>query len=132
MEKLTIETERRESLVNVTHLVQALVTRKGWQNGAVLLWSPHTTAGITVNEAADPDVIRDITRHMHSMVPQRSDFEHAEGNSDAHIKTSLFGPGQTLIVANGKMQLGTWQGIFFCDWDGPRRRSLWVQWLPGE
>jgi secondary thiamine-phosphate synthase enzyme len=118
--------------VDVTGRVQDLVKARGWQEGALLLWCPHTTGALTINENADPSVVRDIVASMAGFVPRRGDYRHAEGNSDAHIKSSLFGPSLLCIVSSGKVQLGTWQGVFFCEWDGPRSRSLWLQWLPGK
>nr|WP_209280181.1 secondary thiamine-phosphate synthase enzyme YjbQ [Desulfobaculum xiamenense] len=128
---MTIVTHMREELVNVTSALNERIRERGWDNGAVVLWCPHTTGALTVNEAADPDVARDIVVGMRGLVPHRGDYRHAEGNSDAHIKTSLFGPGLTLIVDGGRLQLGTWQGVYFCEFDGPRTRSLWMQWLQG-
>lgn len=131
METLSIPTTQREELVDITRAVANLVKDKAWTNGAVLLFCPHTTGAVTINEAADPSVARDIVVNMAKLVPRRGDYRHAEGNSDAHIKSSLFGPDQLVIVENGALQLGTWQGIYFCEFDGPRSRKLWVKWLPG-
>lgn len=132
MDSLSIQTEKREELRAITSQLAALVREKRWQNGALLVYCPHTTAALTVNENADPDVARDMSAFMGRLVPQSPEFRHAEGNSDAHIKTSLFGPHCMLIVENGQLRLGKWQGVYFCEWDGPRRRTLWVQFLPGE
>ncbi|MBZ2170678.1 secondary thiamine-phosphate synthase enzyme YjbQ [Nitratidesulfovibrio sp. SRB-5] len=131
METLSLRTTAREQLLDVTEELQELVARKGWTEGALVLFCPHTTGAVTVNEAADPDVARDIAVNMGTIVPRRGDYRHAEGNSDAHIKTSLFGPSMLLIVDGGRLRLGTWQGVYFCEFDGPRERRLWVQWLPG-
>ena len=131
METLSLRTTAREQLLDVTEELQELVARKGWTDGALVLFCPHTTGAVTVNEAADPDVARDIAVNMGTIVPQRNDYRHAEGNSDAHIKTSLFGPSMLLIVDGGRLRLGTWQGVYFCEFDGPRERKLWLQWLPG-
>ncbi len=129
METLSLRTTTREQLLDVTEELQELVARKGWTDGALVLFCPHTTGAVTVNEAADPDVARDIAVNMGTIVPRRGDYRHAEGNSDAHIKTSLFGPSLLLIVDGGRLRLGTWQGVYFCEFDGPRDRKLWVQWL---
>ncbi len=129
MEILSIKTAARESMTGITDLVQTLVNDKGWEEGMLFLHCPHTTAGLTINEDADPSVVADILAAMKNLIPHSAGYRHAEGNSDAHIKTSLFGPSLPLIVSNGKIQLGTWQGVFFCDFDGPRTRSLWAQWL---
>ena len=110
----------------------AQIRQQGRRNGALLLFSPHTTCGLTINEGADPDVRRDMVRFFSAMVPQDADFDHAEGNSDAHIKTTLHGPSLMLIVEDGQLQLGRWQSIYLCEGDGPRQRTLWAQWLPGE
>jgi secondary thiamine-phosphate synthase enzyme len=129
MEALQIRTTARQDMVNVTREVQRLVEARGWTDGALVLFCPHTTGALTINEAADPDVVRDIKANLAALVPERGDYRHAEGNSDAHIKTSLVGPSLTVIVEDGRVQLGTWQGIFFCEYDGPRARKLWVKWL---
>ncbi len=129
MESLPIKTPSRCAMLDISHDVQRLVHAKGWRKGALLLYSPHTTCGLTVNEGADPDVVRDMTSFFSKLIPQDAAFRHAEGNSDAHIKTSLFGPSLMLIVEDGHVQLGTWQHIYLCECDGPRNRKLWVQFL---
>lgn len=131
MKSVSLMTDKREELKPVGNLLAALVRDEGWKNGALLVFCPHTTGALTVNEQADPDVARDIRAFMGKLVPQSPDFRHAEGNSDAHVKSSLFGPSLMLIVENGEIKLGTWQGVYFCEWDGPRKRTLWVQFLPG-
>jgi len=131
MELLEIRTTSREELIDITSKVQSLVQEQGWQDGALLLFCPHTTGAVTVNEGADPDVARDVVVNMRKLVPYKGDYQHMEGNSDAHIKASLFGPDQMLIVEGGRVQLGTWQSIYFCEFDGARNRKLWVQFLKG-
>ncbi len=131
MVELTLSTSRRTEMKNITSKLRKLVHENGWKEGALLVFSPHTTAGLTINEAADPDVASDITGYMNRLVPQSGSFAHAEGNSDAHIKTSLFGPHVLLPVADGDLRLGTWQGVYFCESDGPRKRAVWAQFLPG-
>ena len=131
MKELTLQTRARAEMIPVTAQLQQMVFEEQWQTGALLVYCPHTTAGLTINENADPNVQRDMAVFMNALVPQESGFRHAEGNSDSHIKTSLFGPHVMLIVANGAIQLGTWQGVYYCEWDGPRSRKLWVQFLPG-
>ena len=131
MHILSVSTASREEMLGITGKLRELVKANGWKNGALLVYCPHTTAALTINESADPDVQRDMCRFMKSLVPQRGDFRHAEGNSDAHIQTSLFGPSLMLIVEDGRVCLGTWQGIYLCEWDGPRKRKLWLQFLPG-
>lgn len=130
MRHLSLSTTRREELLDITSEVAQALREAGLTDGAVLVYSPHTTAGITINEGADPDVKRDILAHLAHLVPNRADFRHAEGNSDAHIKTSLMGPSQLIPVSNGRLQLGTWQKIYLCEFDGPRRRSVLLQFLP--
>jgi len=129
METIQVQTFEREELLDITAAVRKLVTGNGWSDGALLLYCPHTTGAVTVNEGADPDVARDVIANMRKLVPHRGDYRHAEGNSDAHIKSSLFGCGQMVIVEDGNIQLGTWQKIYFCEFDGPRARKLWVKWL---
>ncbi|HAS89646.1 MAG TPA: hypothetical protein DCS48_10135 [Desulfovibrio sp.] len=129
METLQIQTNSREEMIDITGSVRSMVRDNGWQSGALLLYCPHTTGAITVNEGADPDVVRDITVNMRKLVPYRGDYQHMEGNSDAHIKTSMFGPDQMLIIEGGDVMLGTWQRIFFCEFDGPRSRKLWAQFM---
>ncbi len=130
MEKITIQTERRVQLLDITDKIQRLVQAKGWQEGALLLFVPHTTAGITINEGADPAVRQDIETVLNQLIPHRGNYRHAEGNSDAHIKTTLTGNSSFIILENGRLRLGTWQSVFYCEYDGPRSRSLWVQYLP--
>ncbi len=129
METLPIKTPARCAMLDISQDVQRLVQAKGWKTGALIIYSPHTTCGLTVNEGADPDVARDMTGFFSQLVPQSAHFRHAEGNSDAHIKTSLFGPSLTLIIEEGEVQLGTWQHIYLCECDGPRNRKLWLQFL---
>ncbi len=131
MRQFSVGTSRREEFVDITGEVARLVAEAGLMEGAVLVYSPHTTAGITINEGADPDVKRDMVAHLARLVPQHPDFRHAEGNSDAHIKVSLMGPSQLVPVSGGRMALGTWQHIYLCEFDGPRRRTVLVQMLPG-
>ncbi|WP_432738361.1 secondary thiamine-phosphate synthase enzyme YjbQ [Maridesulfovibrio sp. FT414] len=129
METLEIRTGSREEMIDITGQVRTLLRKNGWKNGALLLYCPHTTGAITVNEGADPSVVRDITVNMRKLVPLHGDYKHLEGNSDAHIKTSMFGPDQMLIIEDGDIMLGTWQRIFFCEFDGPRNRKLWAQFM---
>lgn len=119
---LTVTSSQREQLLDITDQVQELV--RGVETGVIHLWSMHTTCGLTVNEGADPDVQRDMVAFMKKLVPQNSAFRHAEGNSDSHIKTSLFGPGLTLLAEGGQLVLGTWQHVYLAEWDGPRTRTI--------
>ena len=100
-----------------------------WQDGVLVVFCPHTTCGITINEGFDPDVARDMTHFFHEHIPQHGNFRHAEGNSDAHIKAGLFGASAHIIVEQGKLQLGTWQAVWLFEGDGPRKRQVWLKWL---
>jgi secondary thiamine-phosphate synthase enzyme len=124
-----LSTRERCELVDVTARVQEQVRAAGLSSGLVTVFCPHTTAAITINENADPDVRTDLLMALERAVPNQG-FLHAEGNSDAHTKASLVGPSVTVIVEGGRLQLGTWQSVFFCEFDGPRRRKVWVQTLP--
>ncbi len=128
-QRIQVRTTEREQLVDITRQVRDAVRASGVAEGVVQLWSVHTTCALTVNEGADPDVARDIVRFLRRLVPHQGDWAHAEGNSDAHVKTSLFGPGLTLIVEGGTPLLGTWQHVVLAEWDGPRTRELAVQVL---
>jgi secondary thiamine-phosphate synthase enzyme len=131
METILVTTRSRTELVDVTAEVREAVCRSGASSGLVMLWVPHTTAGVTVNENADPAVVRDILMEIDKVVPFEDGYRHGEGNSAAHIKSSLFGPSLTLVLDDGGIKLGTWQGIYFCEFDGPRRRKLWVKVMEG-
>ena len=120
MEIIEIRTGRREELIAITHALRDLVREKGWRSGALLVYSPHTTAGFTINENADPDVPRDMLAALDRAVPLSANYRHSEGNSAAHVKSSLVGASETVIIENGRLVLGTWQSIFFCEFDGPR------------
>ena len=128
---VSIRTSRRFELVDITHQVADVVVRSGVSAGIAVIYSPHTTGGITINEGADPDVRRDITRFLGDLVPQDWGFKHMEGNSDAHIKTSLMGASESVIVEGGALVLGTWQRVYFCEFDGPRTRRFFVKTLSG-
>ena len=127
---IEVKTSRRAQLLDITEKVADLVQRAGVKDGICHVFVPHTTAGVTINEGADPDVARDIEAQLARMVPKDSDFAHGEGNSDSHIKTMLVGPSSTAPVRGGRLALGTWQGIFFCEWDGPRTRKIEVTVSP--
>jgi secondary thiamine-phosphate synthase enzyme len=127
MKQIQIKTNQREELVNVTHEVQEVVSKSGIENGIAILFVTHTTAAITINENADPSVKRDILYKLKKEIPQNDNFHHGEGNSDAHIKSSLIGPSLQIIVSDGRILLGTWQGILFCEFDGPRTRKMYVK-----
>ena len=122
--ELQIKTGQKHVMLPITGQVSELLQQRGWQDGILTVFVPHTTAGVTINENADPDVARDMTWFMQQLVPDLSGFRHAEGNSDAHIKASLFGSSVQIIVRGGCLWLGTWQGIYFCEFDGPRQRQV--------
>jgi len=121
-----VGTRRRAQLADITDRVSAAVEKSGVREGVCHVFVPHTTAGVTINEGADPDVARDLEAHLSKLVPKEAGFEHAEGNSDSHIKTALVGPSVSAPVRDGKLSLGTWQAIFLCEWDGPRTRTVEV------
>jgi secondary thiamine-phosphate synthase enzyme len=125
-EKLSISTVRRTQFVSITSKIAEVVASKGFQDGVLTIFVPHTTAGVTINENADPDVARDMEWFRDQLVPQNNQFRHSEGNSDAHIKSSFYGSSVQVIIRNGKMWLGTWQGIYFCEFDGPRQREVYL------
>lgn len=122
----SIKTER-ENLYNITSNVREALVKDGISNGICIIYCPHTTAGITINENADPDVVHDILIGLNKAFPDRNEFLHGEGNSAAHLKSSCVGASQTVIIENGRMILGTWQGIYFCEFDGPRTRKFYVK-----
>jgi secondary thiamine-phosphate synthase enzyme len=127
---LDVSTSRPCELVDITSRVEELVRGSGANTGLCTVFSPHTTAAVTLNENADPDVQQDLLFALERAVPNRG-FRHSEGNSDAHVKTSLVGPSVTLLIEGGELKLGRWQAVFLCEFDGPRQRKLWVQVLPG-
>ncbi len=126
MQEISVQTGGRTDFVDITSQVQAAVEQMQVEDGSVLVFVPHTTAAVTINEGADPDVVRDIDMEISKIVPFTDGYHHAEGNSAAHIKTSLFGSSEQLIVNGGRLVLGTWQKIWFCEFDGPRRRRVVV------
>ena len=129
-QRLTIRTSEREQLLDITPSLRELLQHNGMTDGVVHLWPLHTTCGITVNEGADPDVAADIVAVLRQIVPRTGDYLHAEGNSDSHVKTSLFGPGLSVPVENGEPLLGTWQRLFLAEWDGPRIRTIAAVFTP--
>jgi len=118
-------------MVDITAEVETLVKKSGISSGICVLFVPHTTAGITINENADPSVKDDMIKEINKIVPFRDNYRHSEGNSAAHIKSTLYSPSLTLIIENGRPVLGTWQGIYFCEFDGPRQRRLFVKVMEG-
>jgi secondary thiamine-phosphate synthase enzyme len=129
MNTLSVKTNAQTEMLDITSQVQEAIKAEGFQNGICMLYVPHTTAGITINESADPSVRKDILMVLNQMVPWKADYRHMEGNSPAHVKSSLMGASQLVAVENGQMVLGTWQGIFFCEFDGPRTRKLLLKFM---
>jgi len=130
-ETIEIQTQARTEFVDITAHIQRIVKQSGVEEGVCYAFVPHTTAGMTINENADPDVQRDMVMEMNKIVPFEDHYAHYEGNSAAHIKASLFGSSVTVFVENGSLVLGRWQGIYFCEFDGPRRRNLLVKVIRG-
>lgn len=128
MRTIDVETEQRAEFVDITAAVRRAVAETGLTDGAVVVYCPHTTAAVTVQENADPDVVHDLLLWLNTHIPQDvPGFRHAEGNSDSHLKAALVGPSVLVPVASGQLVLGRWQGVFFCEFDGPRRRVVRVQ-----
>jgi len=129
---LSVQTPSRNSFVEITGRIQDLLAEEGWDEGILLVFVAHTTAGITINENADPNVVRDFLADLERLVPEhQSYYRHFEGNSAAHLKASLMGSSVSIIVENGRMILGRWQGIYLCEFDGPRNRQVHLKFLPG-
>jgi len=132
MEVLKVKTGRRTQLVDVTDDVERAVAKAGVVSGVCYVYVPHTTAGIMINEHFDPDVAADLEGVFEQLVPRSGTYRHAEGNSDSHAKAALTGASQMIFVEQGKLVLGQWQGVFFCEFDGPRERKIWVKVLEGR
>lgn len=126
MKEFTVRSEQRNQMIDITRKVQRVVEHEGVKDGMAVIYVPHTTAAVVINEGADPDVQRDIMATLQKLIPGQSDYRHLEGNSDAHIKSALIGCSQTLLVKEGRLLLGTWQHIFFFEGDGPRTRRVFV------
>jgi secondary thiamine-phosphate synthase enzyme len=126
MKEISVTTGSRIEMLDITSQVRSAVSKSGTQEGVCTVYCPHTTAAITINENADPDVTADIMQKLNKMIPPHENYRHLEGNSDAHIKSSFIGNSAQIIVSEGRLQLGTWQGIYFCEFDGPRLRHVWV------
>ncbi len=130
MIEITVPTRQRNQMVDVTHEIQSAVSEAGVDSGFVVCYVPHTTAGITIQENADPDVVHDMLWKLEQLVPKNERaYRHNEGNSDSHIKASMMGSSVTVFVEGGRLVLGTWQGIYFCEFDGPRTRKMLVKWI---
>ncbi|MDF2542112.1 MAG: hypothetical protein K0S47_1830 [Herbinix sp.] len=126
-----VKTDQHTAMINITKDVQNCVKESGIQNGIAIVFIPHTTAAVTINENADPDVVRDFMKEMNKIVPLSDGYLHSEGNSAAHIKASMMGFSETVVVDGGKLLLGTWQGIYFLEYDGPRVRKVHVKIMEG-
>jgi len=121
---ISITTRRRSEFIDITSQIEEVVRASGIEKGVCIIFCPHTTAGLVINENADPSVRRDIIQHLEELVPYQKGYTHTEGNADSHIKSSLLGSSLSLIIEGGKIMLGTWQGIYFCEFDGPRKRKV--------
>lgn len=122
-----IKTTKADEMINITAMVRQEVRKSGTNSGIVTVFIPHTTAGVTINENADPDVVYDMLGGLRKVFPESSSYRHSEGNSHAHIKASVMGSSCTIIVENGDLKLGTWQGVYFCEFDGPRTRKVYIK-----
>ena len=132
MKQFTVRTNARAEMIDITDRIRALVREKRIKNGISHVFVPHTTAAVTINENADPDVPRDILMELDKIVPLNDHYRHSEGNSAAHIKASMMGASETVFIEDGELVLGTWQSIFFCEFDGPRTRKVIVRLTPLE
>jgi secondary thiamine-phosphate synthase enzyme len=127
MQTITIQTNRKEELNDITNQINKIVEEQNIKSGIITIYTPHTTTALTINESYDPDVKEDIINHLSKLIPTHNNYKHAEGNSHAHIKSSIIGNSRTIIIDNNKLQLGTWEGITFCEFDGPRTRKLYIK-----
>jgi secondary thiamine-phosphate synthase enzyme len=131
LKTLSVKTSKRVELLDITHLIEKVVAESDVKSGLCTLFVPHTTAAVTINENADPSVKSDIVNELNKVIPFDDNYSHLEGNAAAHIKSSLFGASETIIVDGGRLLLGTWQGICFCEFDGPRSRKLMIRITEG-
>lgn len=131
MQVMTVNTKKREEFVDIAAGIEKILRAAGIERGLCFLFCPHTTAALTINENADAAVVQDMLKHLRAMVPRAADFTHGEGNSDAHIKSSLLGSSLQIIIEDGRLCLGTWQGVYFCEFDGPRKRRVYVKIMEG-
>jgi len=128
--QISVHTTNTVQFINIDSQVEKVIRESGIRNGMCHIFAPHTTAGITINENADPDVVRDMVMEVNKIIPFQDNYHHMEGNSAAHIKSSLFGPSLTIIVQDGRAILGTWQSVYFCEFDGPRTRRCYIKVMP--
>lgn len=129
MERIAINSKKRKELIDLNFYIKKLIKEKKFNDGTLLIYVPHTTAGITINEGADPDVAQDILEALSQKIPANYQYRHIEGNADAHIQSVLVGQNLMVIVEDGNLKLGTWQHIFFCEFDGPRKREVWLKFF---
>ncbi len=127
MYEINVPTKQHCQFVNIDRDVQNVISTSGVKEGYCTVFVPHTTAGLTINENADPDVVRDLAATLDKLVPWHGDYAHSEGNSAAHLKASMMGFSQTALIRDGRLAFGTWQSLYFCEFDGPRSRKVWVQ-----
>ena len=127
MQMLRVKTNRRTQLVDVTQEIEQVVAESGTKEGVCYVYIPHTTAAVMINEHADPDVASDLEGVFDRLVPHKGPYRHAEGNTDSHAKAIMVGASQVIFIERGRLALGTWQGVFFCEFDGPRERKMWVK-----
>lgn len=127
---IKVNSEKRNQLIDITARILEAVSESGVKNGLCHVFVPHTTAGVTINENADPNVKYDIIQTLNRLVPNDPAYRHMEGNSDAHVKSSLFGASEIIAIKDGRLSLGTWQAVYFCEFDGPRARKVWISILP--
>lgn len=130
MKIINVNSKKRSEFIDITSQIQKEISEFNVSKGLCVVFCPHTTAGLTINENADPSVQRDIINHLEKIIPQNPEFLHSEGNSDAHIKASLIGSSLNIIIEDGSLVLGTWQGIYFCEFDGPRNRKCHIEIIP--
>ncbi|HHW01120.1 MAG TPA: YjbQ family protein [Clostridiaceae bacterium] len=123
----SIKTSKPQEFINITGIVNKAVKESGVRDGIAIVFVPHTTAGVTINENSDPDVVKDILSALNKTYPENNGYLHIEGNSHAHIKASLMGNSSTVIIENGELKMGIWQGIYFCEFDGPRNRKVYIK-----
>lgn len=131
IEEIQVKTHCREEFINITGTIRQHIFKNGLKDGIITIFVPHTTAAVTINENADPDVTADILSKLSREIPRNDSYAHSEGNSDAHIKSSLIGSSLQILVADGNLVLGVWQGVYFCEFDGPRTRKVYLKAIAG-
>lgn len=132
MKELELNTERKQQFLKIDELLRQELEKNNWHDGLLSVFVPHTTAGVTINENADPDVVQDLLFGLSRIAPLYAEYKHLEGNSDAHLKALLTGAGAQIFVKNSRLLLGTWQSVYFCEYDGPRQRKIWLSFFAEE